>query len=334
MQLRDYLKYIQSNQILVAVLVIAGAWLVWELRTVLAILFVAFIIMAAVLPAINFFERKNVPHWLACLLPYLGIVIVMAVVIIPMFPLIGDQAVRLVEKLPTYIQRLDQLADIHVAGQDLQSFLASRAGELGRGALSFTGQFFELIAIVVTSFMTSIYLSLDRRRTLEFIASLFPRAARQEVSHKIGVVEDVLGRWVRGQLITSFLVGLMVLVALLIWGIDFALPLAVFAAFAELIPYLGPLISAIPAVLIAIAISPIAAIGMVITYIVIQQIENYILSPNIMSMAVGLPPLAVIIIMLIGAKFAGIAGILLAIPFAVTIQVLLAPSKPLEEAHG
>lgn len=137
-------------------------------------------------------------------------------------------------------------------------------------------------------------------------------------------IEEKLGAWLRGQLFLSIIIGLVSYIGLLIFNIPYALPLALLAGVMEIIPVIGPIISAIPAVLIALTISPILALGVAAMYFVIQQLENHLIVPQVMKRAVGLNPLVVILAIAIGSRILGFAGALLAVPLAVVIQIIAA----------
>ncbi len=132
-----------------------------------------------------------------------------------------------------------------------------------------------------------------------------------------------MGAWVRGELILMFVVGLMTYIGLSLLRVEYALPLAIIAGLLEAVPVVGPIISSVPAILVALVTNPISAIGVVLLYIVIQQLENNILVPEIMEAAVGVSPLLVILALLIGASLFGIAGAILAVPTVAIAQVIV-----------
>ncbi len=123
----------------------------------------------------------------------------------------------------------------------------------------------------------------------------------------------------QGQLFLGVIVGVLVYIGLSLLGIRFALLLAIIAGILELVPYIGPVLSAIPAVILAFFQAPILALWILILYIVVQQLENYLLVPVIMKKVVGLNPVVVIIALLIGGKLLGILGIILAVPAAAVL---------------
>jgi predicted PurR-regulated permease PerM len=110
-------------------------------------------------------------------------------------------------------------------------------------------------------------------------------------------------------------------------GIEYAVPLALIAAFTELLPYVGPWIGAIPAVIVALAMSPIMALWVALLYLGIQQFENHVLVPQVMKRTIGLSPVIIIFSLLVGAKLLGILGVLIAVPVAAMIALVVEEIK-------
>jgi len=129
-----------------------------------------------------------------------------------------------------------------------------------------------------------------------------------------------MGRWFQGQLLLGVIVGVLVYLGLWILNVRFALLLAIIAGVLELVPYIGPVLAAIPGVILALFQGPfLLAVWVLLLYIVVQQLENYLIVPLVMKKAVGLNPVVVIIALLIGGKLAGVIGILLAVPAAAVL---------------
>jgi len=141
--------------------------------------------------------------------------------------------------------------------------------------------------------------------------------------------------WMQGQLILGFLIGLLTYLALTIFQVPYALILAVIAGCLELIPLFGPTLSAVPAVAIAWSSGGIPlAITVVIIYIIIQQFENHLIYPIVVTKVVGVPPVMTILSIVIGLKLGGFLGLLLAVPLAAAIQELMSDyNKGKEDAH-
>ena len=154
-----------------------------------------------------------------------------------------------------------------------------------------------------------------------FIRSLTPTRHQPYISQLINKMQVKMGYWLRGQLLLSVIIFFMVFIVLSIFGIKYALILALTAGIFEIIPYLGPLISAIPAVFFAFAQSPSKALLVVLLYFIIQRIENDIIVPKVLGKSIGLNPLVVIFAILIGARVGGVVGALLAVPVVTALSV-------------
>jgi predicted PurR-regulated permease PerM len=168
----------------------------------------------------------------------------------------------------------------------------------------------------------SFYL-LSERKTLYkkfswvYYSEKFEKLAEEFVDE----MEIQLGGWVRGQLALMLLIGFVTYITLTLLNIPYALPLAVLAGFLEILPNLGPTISAVPAVLMTFAlVSPTMAGVVLLSYVVIQQLENNLVVPRIMKAAVNVEPLTSIVLILAGVKLAGVAGALLAIPAYILLR--------------
>ena len=136
-------------------------------------------------------------------------------------------------------------------------------------------------------------------------------------------IQHKLGLWLKGQLILSLIIFGLVFIGLSIIGVEYALLLAFVAGVFEIIPFLGPTLAAIPAAFFGFTQSPVLGLLVIALYVLIQQLENHVIVPKVMSKSVGLNPLIVIVAFLVGAKIGGFIGVLLAVPVATAISVFL-----------
>ena len=173
------------------------------------------------------------------------------------------------------------------------------------------------VVILMVYFMLALP---SMRRTATII---FPLDQRRQGERVMDRSIDRIGGYVAGNLITSAVCGATTLIALLLIGVPFAVPLALWAGLADLIPLVGAYVGAAPAIIVAFFVSPVAGIITLVFFIVYQQIENYVLVPRVMKNAVNLSPAAVIVSTLVGGSLAGLAGALLALPVAATVKVLV-----------
>jgi predicted PurR-regulated permease PerM len=181
---------------------------------------------------------------------------------------------------------------------------------------------FAVFLTFITVAVFSFYLLLERDKLKKNLYLFFPHLDKNKVNSMAHKIEMKLGAWVRGEIILMLIVGLTTYIGLTILGVEYALPLAVIAGVLELVPTIGPIISSIPAILIALVQGPVLAIAVLAMYILIQQAENNFLVPKVMEKAVGVLPLITIASLLIGGTLFGVIGAVIAVPAVVILHVL------------
>lgn len=305
-------NYLINNQFLTTLIIIALLWLAVELSEILIIVFISYIIMAALSPLSDFLIKKRFPRILSVIIPYIATIAILVVLIFPLVPFFISQIQLLFRTLPNYIDQIGKVLNIHIDAPEI----------IGQNAIGVTGKIFSGVFSVLTIFVISFYLMLGRDRLKREFINLLPKKYQEKGMSTIVQIEKKLGLWLRGQLILSLAIGLVVWIGLTLFDLPFALPLGLLAGMLEIVPTIGPIISAVPAVVVALTISPSLAIFVVIFYIVIQMLENNFLVPKIMEKAVGLNPIVIIIGVLIGGKFLGILGALLSVPFIAMVLII------------
>jgi len=181
--------------------------------------------------------------------------------------------------------------------------------------LRIVSEIFSNILNVFSVLVMAFYMLLERDKLHKHLAFLFGhRDIEKMVEQFMNDLEYRLGGWVRAEILLMFIVGVMTYVGLLLLRVPYALPFAIIAGLLEIIPNIGPTISAIPPFLLVLTYSPLAAIGVVALYIVVQLVENNVLVPQVMSRAVGVNPLVTIIVLLVGFNLAGVLGAVLSVP--------------------
>ncbi|MCC6628114.1 MAG: AI-2E family transporter [Chloroflexi bacterium] len=179
------------------------------------------------------------------------------------------------------------------------------------------------------------YVLKDQERGSRFFYSLFPPTIRPDARAIAGIVDDVLMRYIRGQLLLGLAIGIASFVFLVLFGVPYALVLAVVNGLFELVPIIGPWLGAIPAVLVTLAVAPEKVPLVILFYIVLQQVENTLLVPKIQGDAVDLNPAILIVALVIGGSVAGVWGLLAAVPLAaiardvfIYLHRRLSPAEP------
>jgi predicted PurR-regulated permease PerM len=320
--LHQFFNYLVRNQVILALFLIALGWLVIILKEIIVSIFLAYILMAAVLPIVKYLESKKFPKIIAVLIPYFGILIAIFLLVLPLVPFVAAQIQSLIKNIPGFLDRSADSFGLAINRSQIENYLNTELETLGKSAVNVTTKVFGGLFSVITVFIVSLYLLLYEDKFKKFIAHLFYKDVLDLALETVDKVNYKLGAWFRGQIQLCFLIGLLSWIGLTILGLPFALPLALLAGILEIIPTLGPIISSIPAIIIAFTISPTMAITVIALYILIQALENQVIVPKVMQKAVGLNPVVVILGIMIGTKLMGIAGALLAIPFISFIIVI------------
>jgi predicted PurR-regulated permease PerM len=291
-------------------------WALYQIREVIILLFLAIIFMSALGPVVDKLERFKIPKTLAIGISYLSILgLIFFLIYIVTVPLI-EETTHLAQTLPHLVEQL-----LPAEGPINRSLVEDQIATLSGNAASFLLTIFNNFIAFVSIAVLTFYLLVERDRLDDLIAQFFV-GREQRAKDIVRKIEDKLGSWLRGQLALSIIIGLLSYLVLFLLGVPYALPLAILAGILEVVPVIGPIISAIPAIIIAYTVAPILALMVTVAFVIIQQLENNLIVPQVMKRAVGLNPLIVILAVAIGGKLLGVAGALLAVPITVVIQII------------
>lgn len=302
---------------MIAVLIVIGILAISRITDILMMIFIAFILSAAINPFVDHLEKLHINRGIAIIIIYLILWLIIGGILASIIPALVDQTAKLIKILPSALTRIE-FFNLHQ--QEISQQILSRLGTLPENLVKITIGIFGNLLSIFTTMVISFYLLLYHRR-LE--SGLFSQLGIKNISQ----VERRLGDWVRGELLLMFAVTVLTYIGLSILGIDIALPLAILAGLLEIIPNIGPTLSAIPAVLISLTLSPFLTFATIALYVIVQAIENHILVPRIMQSAVGVNPLVSIIGLMVGFRLAGPAGAILAIPIIITLEILIPQLK-------
>lgn len=294
-----------------------------QIRSILASIFTSYIIMASLLPFVTYLRKKGIPKLAAVLIVYITLLLTAFILIFPLIPFLISQVQALIIGFPTYIQRSAAILGIPFNSAQLQDYISRELDTIGANAFLVTKQVFGGLFSFMTISIVSFYLLLNYDTFRIWIGRFFHPKDRENVYEVLKDVDDKLGSWLRGQLFLCYIIGLMTWIALTAIQLPNALPLAVIAGILEAFPTIGPILSSIPAIIVAFTISPTMALGIAGVYVVIQALENQLVVPKVMQKAVGLNPIIVIMALSIGAELMGVSGALLAIPFISFIIALV-----------
>lgn len=307
---------ISHKTVIFVALFILGAWLVYLIRDLLLILFVSLILVSALTPLVNFFVKGKIPKAIAIGFTYIIIIALVSVLLAGILPPLIEESSKLIVNSPALFSQVLDVTNID------KSVFQSELTSISKNAFSITLAAFSNVLTFIFLLVITFYLLLERESLEDRLSNLF--VGYEERARKlITQIEEKLGSWLRGQLFLSLIIGVISYIGLTVLNIPYALPLALFAGVMEVVPVIGPIVSAIPAVGLALTVSPILGLGVAAMYFVIQQLENNLIVPQVMKRAVGLNPLVVILAIAMGSRLLGIAGALLAVPIAVVLQILV-----------
>lgn len=319
---------ISHRTIIFTILFLLGLWLLYQIKTIILALFIAVILMSALNPVVDRLGRWRLPRWLSILLVYAIILGGFGMTLATLIPPLVDQTGTFINQLVFYLKDLERLG----INPDIITTQISQIGLLPANILKVTVDLFSNFVTILFLLMITFYLLLERKNLDRYLLFLLGEGGEKKADEIIDKIEQRLGGWVRGEAILMTVIGLMTYIGLRILGVEFALSLAILAGILEVVPNIGPVISAIPAVLLGLTISPIMGLAVAALYFLIQQLENTVIVPKVMEKAVGINPLVVILSLAIGFKLAGVLGAILAVPVVLVMQVvfqeLIAPERP------
>ena len=314
-------------------------WAAYNVRTILLLLYISGLFAIGFSPIIRLIEKQKLlpvartrfPRWLAILVLYLVIIGALIGVGMLVVPPIADQSRQLwAQKDELFLRAQQFLIDRGILSEPLtlEQLIARAPLEQGGEAVGTVfgavvgviGGVFGFLTILIVTF----YLLVEANRLRDLLLHLFPREKRPRVAAASREIVAKVSAWLGGQLMLGAIIGVTSGIGLWLLGIPFFYVLALISGIGEMIPIVGPILSAIPAVGVAATVSFKKALLVIIFFIVQQQFENHVLVPKVMERQVGVSAVFVIVSLLIGANLFGIVGAILAVPTAAILQVVFA----------
>jgi predicted PurR-regulated permease PerM len=334
-ELPQFRALISMLAVLCAAALLYLSWQVLSrLAHLLTLLLFAALLAFLIGPAVTVLERRGMPRALAVLGIYLliagGIALGIALAVGPL----TDQAISLSRQLPQYqtdlnrkLTALDTIFSqrhipFHPSDLTKQGVVQGVAKATLNDAVSVLTALASVVVDAVLTLVMSIYLLTDARRIHDNLLRLVPVRHRDRAFFVEAAVTRVLGGYIRGQLLMALLIGAFAGLGCLVLGVHYPLVIGVLAGLFELMPMIGPILGAIPAVAIAFFQSPVLALWVALYYLIIQQLEAHVIGPRITGHAVGLHPLGAIIALIAGVELYGLLGALLGVPVAGILYVL------------
>ncbi len=311
---------ISYKTIIFTAIFIASLWFLYFIRDIVLQLFAALLLMTILNPIVKKLSKIKIPKTLSVLVSYILIFGVFGFAIGILLPPLVEQTTNLANNLPKYFQ---DSGITKYANGDVLKEIVSQLGSVPSQVIKAGFSFFTNILNILTVLIFAFYLLLIRDKFEKNLEFMFGKTKGEDMSKLINQLEVRLGGWARGQLLLMLLVGISSYIGFIILGIPYALPLALLAGIFEIVPYLGPVVASIPAIILGFSISPFVGGATIGLAVLIQQLENYLFVPKIMEKSTGVSPIITLLSLAVGAKLAGITGMVISIPIVIIIQTLL-----------
>jgi predicted PurR-regulated permease PerM len=319
---------VSSKTMIQLIIVVACLWLLIQLWPVFLVLVVALLIVGTMSPFVSWMETRNVKHVLGIVIEFTLFFVVVILAMILTIPSLLVQASALIEQEPVFLAQLSEYLSHSNLTAPIASWLRDMKYEvisstLSTMALAISMRIFEITAYGISAIFLALYIMIDRDRLRGWLFSVVPRSHHIRLARVMMNLETIVGAYIRGQLITCLSIAIFSFVLLVICGVPNALALAVFAGIADVLPYIGAILSIAPMVIAALVRGPVVVIIILLVMFAYEEFESRVLVPRIYGRALRLPSSIVLFALLAGGTVMGILGALLALPIAATIMMLI-----------
>ncbi|HHX68786.1 MAG: AI-2E family transporter [Miniphocaeibacter sp.] len=346
--LKNRLRLDQSyiKRVTVYILVILAVLYIFTKFTIIGstiiTMIIALVVAYLINPLVKKLENKGVKRAYAILLVYFLVILLFAIIIILIMPKLSEQLKRLLYTLPSFFEDLFNsaykfLKENFSENETVQNLITEAKGTFTKSISSLQGKLIAgisnvgervsgiasgLIRIVLIPIF-SFYFLMDKEKYVEGFKKSIPEKHRENIISLLKDIDKVNSQFVRGRLIMAMAVGVLTAIFLFIMRIEYALIVGIITCVADIIPYIGPALGFIPAVLIAFFDSPIKALFVAVVFLLIQWAENNIMAPKILGTTIGLNPMLILLCLIIGAGMFGVPGMIFSVPVVATIKVVI-----------
>lgn len=295
-------------------------WFLYYTRDIVFQVFAALLLVSILNPFVNRLTKFKIPKGISIFLTYILIFVFLGLSVGSIVPPLVEETTNLANNLPNYFQSSELSKYVN---EDVIRQIASQLGSLPSQVVKFVFSLFNNVLNILTVVIFSFYILLVRDRLDQSLEFLLGKEKSKNISDLVNTLEVRLGGWARGQFTLMLSIGLLSYIGLLLLGIPYALPLALLAGIFEIVPYIGPIIAAVPAIILGFSISPFVGLAAIGLTVLIQQIENYLLVPKIMEKSTGVSPIIILVSLAVGYRLAGISGMIISIPVVIIIQTFI-----------
>lgn len=322
---------ISFGSILKVVAVLLGVYFVYFIKDLLLVLFLALILASLIKPVAMWFRHHKMPAAFGVIIIYVVLIGSLVGAFLILAPALTTEGRALFHSLDDYIKNAGQFFGnfetkstlFDGLGEKLKTLTASNSGNFLTPILATIRNFFGGIVSTVLVLVIAFYLVLEEDGLRKMARGIIPPAYYGKFVEMAVKIQQKVGAWLRGQLLLGLIVGAMSYIGLLILRVPNALVLAFIAGLTEMVPYIGPIFGAIPAVLLALGISPLKGLSVLILYFIIQQTENHLLVPKVMQKTIGINPVISILALATGFRLGGVLGAVISLPVVAAIEVIL-----------
>ncbi|EBB5817132.1 AI-2E family transporter [Listeria monocytogenes] len=311
------------------------------LKTVAAPIILAGISYYLFNPIIDWLEKHKWKRGWAIALLYLVIIGLIILLFSFVIPAVKDQIVSLFKSFPGYWDQItqkfdefsrsslfDQIKDkLNTNMSDIMKTLSTKGTSVINSAISSIGSIVgtvtEVVLAIVTTPLVLFYLLRDGKKLPDFLLKMLPVNGRAHTRQVLGEANHQISSYIRGQIIVSLCIGILLFIGYLIIGLPYALTLAIIAACTSIVPYLGPAIAITPAIIIAIVTSPWLLIKLIIVWCVVQLLEGKFISPQVMGKTLKVHPITILFVILVAGNLFGVLGVIFAVPGYAVLKVIV-----------
>jgi predicted PurR-regulated permease PerM len=333
---------ISLSSVLLIVGIIPLLIVLWQLRSLIVLLMISIVLAAAIAPVVDWAERWRIPRWLTVVLVYLALIGGLTGVSLLIGPTVFTQIEQLIRQLPTYVRNLlvvveDWLLTLNntrpelvnqieqfLNFQGITAWIIRSSQQLLIRSYSLTtgivgGAFSLVLSVFISGYMLS-----DSRTLINSLIRLMPKPWDERLAAQVAPISYRIGSYIRGRVLVSAILGVVITTSLSFLGLsDFALGLGAIAGVTNLIPFLGPILGAVPALVVALSQGGWTLLWVLLLFVIIQNVETYVLDPLLVGSSVGVHPLYQLLAVLGGTQVLGIIGAIIVPPWVAGAAVLL-----------
>ena len=291
----------------------------WDMKDMFFSLFIGYIIMSAAKQPVEFLIKKGIRRGFAVLLVFLTFFACVGFLFAWIIPPFVSETVLFINHFPKIIESVRAALPLSIGAFPFNQYIPTATNNF----VMVVGSIFSNAAFIVSTIFFSVYLTLDPNITATIFSRYVDKKQLDRILEIENKIEMRLGKWLLGELFLMLVIGITTYIGLLLLGVKYALPLGIIAGLLEAIPNIGPTIAAVPAFLVGFSQYPLLGVFTAVMAIGIQQFENHIVVPIVMKRVVGLHPIITFIVLVIGGKYAGVGGLLFAIPLALVVETIV-----------